>query len=193
MGDDIAHEHSWECLIVCAYCTGSGIVEDYEGDRDCCACHGHGVWCELDTGNSEQHMTDPTNSIEREAHRSNQQEGASMTEQQQFQPGDRVKVTAELTVVDEGEDPFAYFNDGTAYPSTVERWANELDHVDVELIERPEPPREPGWYLCNVADSVRPLKWDGAMWCWPETGKCLPFQNNVVVVGTITLNEGVEL
>ena len=120
-----------------------------------------------------------------------------MTEQQQFRPGDRVKVTMELTVAGTvagtGETVYPGFIKGAVYPSTVERWADECDHITVELIERPEPPREPGWYLCAYADAPRAIRWDGTMWRWAESGMCVINQDKVDVLGTVTLEEGVEL
>ena len=116
-----------------------------------------------------------------------------MTEQQQFQPGDRVKVTMELTLGDP-ESAFIHVNRGTVYPSTVQWWSDELDHIDVELIERPEPPREPGLYLCTYDDTPCAMRWDGTNWRWPGVGeRVVVFQNEVTVLGTVTLDEGVEL
>lgn len=118
-----------------------------------------------------------------------------MTEQQKFQQGDRVKVTMELTVVDDANPFYAYFRKGTIYVSTVRHWADDCgDHITVELIERPEPPREPGLYLCGYDGSSYPMRWDGADWRWPGVDeRAVAFQDDVTVLGTIALNEGVEL
>ena len=115
-----------------------------------------------------------------------------MSEQQQFQPGDKVKVTAELIVVDAGDD--FQFSNGTIYPLTVQRWADECDHITVELIERPEPPLEPGLHLCVYQGRPLALRWDGENWRWPGQGnEYVTLQNLVTVIGSITLNEEVEL
>ena len=115
-----------------------------------------------------------------------------MTEQQQFQPGDRVKITMELTVGDP-ESAFIHVNRGTVYPSVVELWADELDHVTVELIERPEPPREPGWYPCNLdgGRTIYLLRWNGKSWNWPQGTPRVTAK--VDVVGDrVALSEGFE-
>ena len=57
----------------------------------------------------------------------------------------------------------------------------------------PLPPREPGWYLCAYADAPRAIRWDGTMWRWAESGMCVINQDKVDVLGTVTLEEGVEL
>ena len=61
---------------------------------------------------------------------------------QKFQPGDRVKVTMELTVVGPEETSYPHINEGTIYPWAVEHWANGT-HTTIELAERPKPHREP--------------------------------------------------
>lgn len=119
-----------------------------------------------------------------------------MTEQQQqFRPGDRVKVTMELTVVDPKNGVYVSPNQGTAFSWTVERWANECDHITVELIERPKPPREPGWYPCNLdgGRTIYLLHWDGEFWHWSEDVDRPRVLSKVTVVGAVTLHLGVEL
>lgn len=116
-----------------------------------------------------------------------------MTEQQEFQPGDKIKVTMNLIVADPKIEGSVAASNGTIYPWTAESWANELDHVDVELIERLAPAREPGWYLCAYGVVPHAMRWDGTNWRWPGRGECVPFQDRVVAIGTITLNEGIEL
>ena len=56
----------------------------------------------------------------------------------------------------------------------------------------PEPPREPGWYLCTYGDTPCAMRWDGADWRWPS-GDGIRLQDTVIVLGAVTLNEGVEL
>ena len=111
-----------------------------------------------------------------------------MDKQQKFQPGDKVKVTMELTVVGVGP---GFDEDGTVGLMVLSRWAG-VDHIDVELIDRPKPPREPGWYLCTYGDAPCAMRWDGADWRWPS-GDGIRLQDTVVVLGAVTLNEGVEL
>lgn len=110
-----------------------------------------------------------------------------MTEQQKFQSGDRVKVTFEMTVVE--PSVFAHAGSGTVYPWTVEQWADE-NHIDVELIERPAPPREPGWYVCRYDDAPHAMRWDGEKWHWLGRGECVLFQDEVVVLGTSLTVQG---
>lgn len=114
-----------------------------------------------------------------------------MSEQQQFQPGDRVKVTMELTVTTPsgfGDLKFA------ATHGHDEGWFKR-DHVDIELIERPTPPLEPGLYPCTFEDSRAAylLRWDGTTWRWLDSGARVVARAKVIVLGTVTLNEGVEL
>ena len=111
-----------------------------------------------------------------------------MSEQQNFQPGDRVKVTMNLTVASSGA---ASASDGTTNKWMLNRWANK-DHITIELIERPEPPLERGWYLCAYGEAPCAMRWDGANWRWPS-GDGIRLQDTVTVLGAVTLNEGVEL
>ena len=114
-----------------------------------------------------------------------------MDKQQHFQPGDRVKVTIDLTVGDMCDWP------PNGPSSLSDLWGlpryPDQDHVTVELIERPEPPREPGWYLCAYGAARRALRWDGTNWLWPGSDLCVTSQDRVAVLGAVTLDEGVEL
>ena len=112
-----------------------------------------------------------------------------MSNQQKFQPGDRVKVTMDLTIRDEG---VTGVTEGTIADWTLDRWDNQ-DHINIELIERPEPPLEPGLYLCNLSVGARALRWDGKKWRWLAADVPISAQDEVTVIGTITLNDGVEL
>ena len=113
-----------------------------------------------------------------------------MDEQQQFRPGDRVKVTTELTVVDVGDD----FHIDTVIDLRDLHRRAEQDHVTVELVERAKPPREPGLHLCAYDGRPVALRWDGEKWHWPGLGDgYVLVQDKVTVIGSIDLNEGVEL
>ena len=118
-----------------------------------------------------------------------------MTEQQQFQPGDRVKVTIDLTVGDMCDWP------PNGPSSLSDLWGlsryPDQDHVTVELIERAKPPRETGWYPCRLDGGriIYLLHWDGESWHWHEEDDGKPqVTGKITVVGDrISLNEGVEL